>query len=371
MVEQTNALSELERQMAEFHLYGQWAVGANRPENVRTGPGNRGFIEPGAKGTPHIWPWEKFRSFLGPAREALTESHTARRTLIMTPPGMQLGTTQGILAAIQTIGPGEIAWAHRHTVTALRFCIEGGPDVYTVVDGEPQPMEPYDLILTPSWCWHDHHNDSDKPAIWLDAVDVPYLVAINQSFYEEGGDAAQEHRTDPNEGSPLLRPAWEVGAGRPIHRYPWPDVRRRLESMKDGPLSPHDGIALEYVNAATGGPTLSTMTCWVQMLPPGFQGARHRHTSSAVYFVVEGEGRTEFEDTDFAWGRHDSLSVPNWTWHRFENTSDRPAILFSVNDSPQLRPFGLYREETDSVDGQPKFATLPKLVDVGRPATQI
>ena len=83
------------------------------------------------------------------------------------------------------------------------------------------------------------------------------------------------------------------------------------------------------------------------MLPPGFKGKRHRHTSSAVYFVIEGEGRAEFEDKQFAFGRHDGFCVPNWTWHRFENPSDQPAILFSTNDSPQIEPFGLNREETD------------------------
>lgn len=347
MIEHTNALPALEQSMAEFHVQGQWAAGANRPENVQTGPGNRGFIDPKPKGVPHVWPWKDFHPFLAQAREAMTDSYAARRSLLMVPPGMHLGTTQGILAALQTIGPGEVAWAHRHTVTALRFCIEGSDKVYTVVDGDPQPMEPYDLILTPSWCWHDHHNTSDKPAVWLDAVDVPYMVALNQSFYEELGDASQELKSVAGEGSPLLRPAWGEAADRPVHRYPWGDVRRRLESMKDGPQSPHDGIALEYVNAATGGPTLTTMTCWVQMLPPGFKGIRHRHTSSAIYFVIEGEGRTECEDTDIAWGKHDSLCIPNWTWHRFENPTDTPAILFSVNDSPQLHPFGLYREESD------------------------
>ena len=348
MVDSTEALPELERQMAEFYVHGQWEVGANRPENVQTGPGNRGFIEPDAKGSAHIWPWETFETFLGPSREALTESYTARRSLLMIPPGIQLGTTQGLLSGFQTIGPGEVAWAHRHSVTALRFCVEGSAQVYTVVEGEPQPMEPYDLILTTSMCWHDHHNESDKPAVWFDVVDVPHMVALNQSFYEELGEASQEHKAEVNEGSPLLRPAWDAkGEGRPVYRYPWGEVRRRLESMKDGPMSPHDGIALEYVNPATGGATLTAMSCWVQMLPPGFKGKRHRHTSSAVYFVIEGDGLAEFEDKQFAWGRHDTMCIPNWTWHRFENPSDQPAILFSTNDTPQLEPFGLNREETD------------------------
>ena len=47
------------------------------------------------------------------------------------------------------------------------------------------------------------------------------------------------------------------------------------------------------------------------------------------------------------WGRHDTFVVPNWSWHAHENLSaTEPALLFSMNDIPVLKPFGLYREET-------------------------
>ena len=72
-----------------------------------------------------------------------------------------------------------------------RFTSDGAANRYTVVDGEPYPMEDNDLVLTPGWTWHDHHNESDKPAIWLDVLDVPLVAALNQAFYQSFGEDRQ------------------------------------------------------------------------------------------------------------------------------------------------------------------------------------
>ena len=71
-------------------------------------------------------------------------------------------TTHTLSMGIQMIKPGEIAWAHRHTLAAIRFVIKGDGKVFTVVDGEKCPMEPYDLILTPQWTWHDHQQSDPR-----------------------------------------------------------------------------------------------------------------------------------------------------------------------------------------------------------------
>ena len=58
--------------------------------------------------------------------------------------------------------------------------------------------------------------------------------------------------------------------------------------------------------------------------------------------------RTVFKDRELEWGKHDSLALPNWTWHRHINRSKRePAILFTMSDTPILSAFGFYREETE------------------------
>lgn len=341
-------LKALEELMAGAHVRGQWQVGANRPDNMQRSPDGRVWIDPVPQAKPYLWRWDVMRKILEGSCTALPESQTARRSLLYMNPGLQRGTTQTIWAGMQVIQPGEIAWAHRHTVNALRFTIDAGKEVFTVVDGETLPMENYDLILTPGWTWHDHHNPMSRPATWLDVLDVPFIGMINQNYYEELGETMQDRRNDVT--SPvgaMLRPVGETASrrARPC-RYPWAETRARLDALAGQPPDPCDGVALEYINPITGGAALSTMACYAQMLPPGFSGRRRRRGASAVHFVVSGEGRVEFDDATLDFARHDGMAVPNWSWHRLVNSSKtQPAILFSVTDRPILDAFGLYREQ--------------------------
>jgi gentisate 1,2-dioxygenase len=239
----------------------------------------------------------------------------------------------------------------------MRFIVDGSADARTVVDGEPCPMEDFDLILTPAWTWHDHHNKSAKPVSWVDVLDIPLVRALNQIFYQPYSEIQQPVTPAAEQVSLRLgsvRPVWERAPRERVPvRYPWRDVEAKLKALATHPGSPHDGIALEYVHPLTGGPTLPTLSAWVQWLKPGQKTERHRHTSSAVYFVVRGEGRTIFRDKsgvehELRWKARDSFVLPNWIWHAHENLrpSDE-AILFSVNDAPALQAFGFYREEAD------------------------
>ena len=102
-------------------------------------------------------------------------------------------------------------------------------------------------------------------------------------------------------------------------------------------------------NPFTGGPTLPTIGCWLQLLRPGERTRRHRHTSSGIFYVVRGSGCTVVQDTRLEWSRGDVFVVPNWSWHSHENQSaSEDAVLFSMNDIPVYDAFGLYREQTDS-----------------------
>jgi gentisate 1,2-dioxygenase len=96
---------------------------------------------------------------------------------------------------------------------------------------------------------------------------------------------------------------------------------------------------------------MPTIGCWVQWLPPGHATNPHRHTSSTIYHVVQGEGVTTVGDKkgagdDFTWGPRDCFFVPSWKWHQLRNRSNRePAIIFSVTDRPVLESLGLFGEE--------------------------
>jgi gentisate 1,2-dioxygenase len=91
---------------------------------------------------------------------------------------------------------------------------------------------------------------------------------------------------------------------------------------------------------------MPTLGCYVQMLRPGERTQAHRHTSSAVYHVVEGKGCSAVGGTALDWEDKDVFAVPGWTAHHHVNLSDSdPAFLFSFTDIPVMRSLDLLREE--------------------------
>lgn len=304
---------------------------------------------PTPAGQPYLWQWNTVRQMLEEAGRALPESMGNRRSLLFNNPGLpQPTTTHTINMGVQQIHPGETAWSHRHSMTALRFIIEGSVEAETIVNGELCPMETFDLILTPSSAWHDHHNRASASVTWLDVLDVPLVLSLNQTFYQPG----TQHSQAVSEGmhvslGGLVRPAGSRSS-HPVRsmRYPWRQIEPQLRALAEQDGSIYDAAALEYVNPMTGGSVLPSLGCWIQWVRPAEKTASHRHTSSAVYFVVRGHGRTMVGDVELRWGPRDCFVIPNWSWHSHENLAlDNEAILFSVNDAPVLEALGLYREE--------------------------
>lgn len=303
-------------------------------------------------GEPALWPWATTEAKLIEACDVLPESMGARRSLLMLNPGIKgkNATTNNLLMGVQLVKPGEVAWAHRHSIAALRFAIEGSQQLYSVVDGERLALEPNDLVLTPSWTWHDHHNDSDRRGLWIDVLDVPFLVPLGQVAFEPYGHPEQTRQKDSDcigARVGIVRPAWEQ---RPVRnyplRYPWSEVSTALDRLADAPGCPFDDIRLEYVNPMTGGSTLPTMRCCIQLLRPGFQGQARSRTSSEAYFVIEGEGTTVVDGKELRWGPRDVIAIPNACTRQHFNRSTRDrALLFLVSDAPLLEAIGLYRED--------------------------
>src|SRR5581483_6628616 len=207
--------------------------------------------EPTTPIQPYLWAWETVRARMLQAGELmpLGNEGAARRVLALKNPGARMGlaTTQTLSAAVQLVHPGELAPAHRHTPAAIRFIIEGRATI-TIVDGEPCTMAPGDLILTPNWTWHSHVNEGDGPILWLDALDAPVVMALNQMFYEEYPTAQQpftKARDDSLQryGGALL-PTWETPtrAWSPLLSYKWEQTEARLRGLAQAEGSPFDGI---------------------------------------------------------------------------------------------------------------------------------
>ena len=120
-----------------------------------------------------------------------------------------------------------------------------------------------------------------------------------------------------------------------------------LDDMLAADASPYDDLRLEYFNPHTGGPTLPTFSCRVQLLRPKEKTRKHRHTSTTVYYAFRGRGITQVSANEFNWETTDIFVVPSWQWHSHENSTNEDAILFSITDQPASEALGLYREEAE------------------------
>ncbi len=313
----------------------------------------RGLItrEPQTPCVPAIWHYDEVRPYIMRAGALITAKEAERRVLILENPALagKSCITHTLYAGLQLILPGEVAPAHRHTQSALRFIIEG-EGAFTAVDGERTYMKPGDFVITPSWTWHDHGNETDRPMVWLDGLDIP-LVSLLDAGFMEPGNADQQMETKPTGdalarfGSGLLPVDWQPATKTsPVFNYPYARTREALEQMRrTQEWDACHGLKLRYVNPANGDFAMPTMGTFMQLLPKGFAGASYRSTDGTVFVCVEGKGETKIVDQTLAWGSRDVFVVPSWARH--SHRADGDAVLFSFSDRPVQEKLGLWREQ--------------------------
>ncbi len=315
---------------------------------------------PQSKARPYLWRYADVRPHLLRTGELVSTQEAERRVLMLLNPGLDgaAATTPTLFAGMQLILPGEIARAHRHSPAAIRIIVEG-QGAYTAVDGERCFMEPGDLILTPSWSWHDHGNDTAAPMIWLDGLDLPMVGALDVIFAEHAA-SEQYGITKPDDVStrlyhvPGLRPvnAPEAKHSSPLLNYKWARTAAAFAALPDAAATPYDDVLLVYTNPYTGGPVLPTMGCTAQLLRPGSHTQAHQHASSSVYLVIHGRGFSVIEGQRFDWEQGDVFAIPAWACHEHANLStSEAAALFAFNDAPVMQALGLYREAPYTAHG--------------------
>jgi gentisate 1,2-dioxygenase len=313
--------------------------------------------EPRTAIVPHIWRWSDVRPRILEAGHRISAEEAERRVLMYLNPGLEgrPGATQTLFSGIQLIMPGEIAPTHRHTPSALRLIVEGEA-AYTAVSGEKTLMYHGDFVTTPNWAWHDHGNESDRPMMWLDGLDMPFVLMTNTMFYEELGNGYERQPlTREVDDSQLrynrgLRPHTDAFRGdySPVLNYRYVDVRETLDLLArtGDAASEEDGVMVDYTNPLTGGPTLPTIDAHAQLLRPGEHTRAVRDTASRIYHVIEGRGASIIGGVRLDWEQGDTFCVPTWAWREHLLPSDgQPAVLFSFDDAPLQKPFALYRRQ--------------------------
>jgi len=148
--------------------------------------------EPGSGCQPVAWSFADIRAAMIEAGGLITAKEAERRVLILENPGLrgQSKITTDLYAGVQLVLPGEVAPAHRHAQSALRFVLEGS-GAHTAVNGEKTEMHEGDLVITPPMAWHDHSNESDRPIFWLDGLDIPLVQFLDASFSEHHDEDEQ------------------------------------------------------------------------------------------------------------------------------------------------------------------------------------
>jgi gentisate 1,2-dioxygenase len=145
---------------------------------------------------------------------------------------------------------------------------------------------------------------------------------------------------DPYEGE--QQPVREGPPARHVH-YRWADSYAELLKRASGEANPFDDVLMEYRDPQTGRSVVPTLGCYLQMLRPGVHTRAHRESSSAVYHVVGGRGRTIVDGVTFDWIEGDFFAIPPRAVHEHANPGAEPAILFSFQDVPLLQALGHYR----------------------------
>ncbi len=125
--------------------------------------------------------------------------------------------------------------------------------------------------------------------------------------------------------------------------YVWPYevVREHLIQAGELPIQGVEDIRILILNnpglADMKTPTRNVYAA-MQLVKPGEVASPHRHTQSALRFILEGAGSfTTVEGDRFYHDLYDLVITPPWTWHDHGNPTDQPAIWMEGLDITLIR----------------------------------
>lgn len=276
--------------------------------------------QPNPKAVTTSWEYSKMRPALMKAAEIVTAEEAERRVLVLVNKNMAAPyTTDSVYAGLQIVLPGETAPAHRHRAFALRFIIEGGKG-FTAVEGQKIEMYRGDVILTPSWHWHDHGNEGTEPVIWLDGLDLPLWQFLPINILDQYTESRYP-------SSPVEESAF---------RFPWAAVQEDLDAQQGA-------HAIHHYRSKDGGHLSKTISAQAERIAADSTSPTSREVLSYVYHVYEGQGFSTIKSpgdtatTRVDWTAKDTFAVPAFS--EISHTcsmGNGNAYLFAINDRPMV-----------------------------------
>lgn len=314
-------------------------------------------VTPAPAAVPHVWRWKTLFDIAERSGQLVPVGRGGeRRAVGLANPGLP-GTgyaTPTLWAAIQYLGGHETAPEHRHSQNAFRFVVEG-EGVWTVVNGDPVAMRRGDLLLTPGWNFHGHHNDTAEPMAWIDGLDIPFASQMDVGFFEYGSDRVTDEaspavsRSERLWAYPGLRPLSVLDESRssPLsaYRWEWTDkaLAEQLTLEDEGhPATVEQGhAAIRYVNPTSGGDVMSTIRCEFHRLRSGASTPVRREVGSSVWQVFDGTGTVVLGEQEHSLETGDLFVVPSWVpWSLH---ADSEFDLFRFDDGPIMERLGFAR----------------------------
>lgn len=351
--EDTPALRQLYADFKAQHLNPLWTqLGDLMPRHPRP------------RAVPHVWKWSVLERLAATSGELVPVGRGGeRRAIGLANPGLggEAYVSPTLWCAIQHLGPRETAPEHRHSQNAFRFVVEG-EGVWTVVNGDPVRMSRGDFLLTPGWCFHGHHNQTDRPMVWIDGLDIPFAYQNDVGFFEFGADRLTDYST-PNFSRgerlwchPGLRPLSGLRdtVASPIGAYRWVHTDRALTEQllleEEGvPATVGQGhAAVRYVNPTTGGDVMPTIRAEFHRLRAGIETPTRRDVGSTVFQVFEGDGAVVLEGVTHRLEKGDIFVVPSWvSWSLQAQTM---FDLFRFSDAPIVERLHFDRTRIEGVE---------------------
>ncbi|WP_276152783.1 cupin domain-containing protein [Sulfitobacter sp. KE42] len=320
-------------------------------------------LHPKSKAVPHVWKWSDLLPLAERSGDLVPVGRGGeRRAIGLANPGLggRAYVSPTLWCAIQYLCPGENAPEHRHSQNAFRFVVEG-EGVWTVVNGDPVRMSRGDLLLTPGWNFHGHHNVASEPMAWIDGLDIPFSQQMDVGFFEFGSERVTDNAT-PNYSQgerlwchPGLRPLSQLQdtVSSPIGAYRWEFTDQALTQQllledEGNPATVEQGhAAIRYVNPTTGRDVMPTIRCEFHRLRPGVETPARQEVGSSVFQVFEGSGSVVLNGETKKLTKGDLFVVPSWVAWSLQAESQFD--LFRFSDAPIMEALSFMRSKVEGL----------------------
>ena len=247
--------------------------------------------------------------------------------------------------ALARIEPGGHVGMHLHSTEQSVYVLSGNPTLFT--EGNRHRLSANECGLLPVGVTHGYRNDSDEPALLLEANSpVPRTSGPADTFWT-GEPLPEQAGSEPDIRDPRTRTLFRLGPGQM-------DVDNlKIGSAVDAPtvsasmataLLAYSGIAVKMLVDQRLGAVLHSL--FMVEYQPGGVAQPHDHPLEESYYILEGEVVATANDDEFTLRAGDVFWTGVGCIHAFYNRSSG-RVRWLETQAPQLPSNYSYRFNRD------------------------